>query len=191
MQISTDLVFVNVQECIMEVQLKLARLLTRSESAEVNFKSRNVDGHWLRHSVVILLLAALNLFHLFGGICCSFKLLRISHLKDPRVLNCVVHHRAFVDHLRCNFEPDVECHASVRVHIEVNILELELIIECALLEGARPVQISSQLNELVLGPSCKHAADSLSQRGLILFIANDATQDYFDTLMLNLAGHFK
>ena len=85
-------------------------------------------------------------------------LLRVTNLENSLILHRVVHHGAFIDHFSSYLEPDIESDARVRVHIQVHIFELEPVVKSALLKRARPIKITSQLDEFIFGSSCDHSA---------------------------------
>ena len=191
-QIATNDISVNVKVGLVKVDFDVTRLCWVSEALVFDFDSRRRNkvnfGFWRKR----------RLFFAFFGWCCWFdfdhseSLWRfiISDYESLLVFDRVVHHWAFVDHLGFNRPGHIQYNSKVRVRLHINILERELVVECTLVEAARPVYVSRKLHELVGLPFRQHSSQlCFTEVRFGWLICDCSSKSDFYAFMLDIEGY--
>ena len=112
----------------------------------------------------------------------------VANWEHLLICDCVIHDVTLVYHLWLNDESYVKSDSTVRVCLQVNILEHEWKVKRAWLERAGAFELSWQLDELILCSSCEHSSESFacSVIHIVRLVDNDAYECHSNSLMLHL-----
>ena len=142
---------VNVNIGLVKIEFNMSWLRAVTEPLKLNPKS------WGLHR----LNPVLNLLAFF--INWAWFLSGVSHGENLLGLDSVIHHCALVNHLSVHLILDIQDYAKVRVHIKVYIFELELVVKGTCGECPWSIELSCQLNELILLARGKYTTHCLSK----------------------------